>query len=97
MLEARIEKRLRDDVARIGGKAYKFVSPGEGGVPDRVILLPGGKMLFVETKAPGEKERPLQLYQQGVIRSLGFTVFSTVDSYARVAEVLAYCERVRRK
>lgn len=49
--EARVETRLRDGAKAIGGKAYKFVSPGNNGVPDRIVCLPDGRVIFVELKS----------------------------------------------
>ena len=57
----------------------KFVSPGKAGVPDRLILAPGGKACFVEMKRPGGKLRPLQKFVIGQIEDLGFKVY-VVDS-----------------
>ena len=50
--ESAIEGRLRDRVKLLGGRCLKFVSPGQNGVPDRIILLPGGRVVFAELKAP---------------------------------------------
>ena len=61
MREKTIEQKFRAAVKAAGGLAVKFTSPGFDGVPDRLALLPDGKMAFVEIKAPGEKPRPLQL------------------------------------
>ena len=55
MREKVIEHKLLTEVKKIGGLALKFVSPGYDGVPDRIVLLPGGKIGFVEVKAPGRK------------------------------------------
>ena len=74
MEENRIEKYLKKRVSQIGGKAFKFVSPGVSGVPDRIVLLPGARSVFVELKAPGEKPRPIQLHRIKQIRTLGFRV-----------------------
>ena len=74
MLESRIENKLKTEIDKLGGKAYKFISPGESGVPDRLVLLPGGKAIFVELKRPGEKPRKLQLLNHKKLRSLGFDV-----------------------
>ena len=52
MRESDIERRLVQGVKKLGGRAYKFVSPGNVGVPDRLVVLPGGIVLFVEVKAP---------------------------------------------
>ncbi len=74
-LEKEVESRLRTQVKnKLGGMAVKFVSPGLNGVPDRIVLLPHGRIIFVETKAPKEKLRKLQEYVCGLIRGLGFDV-----------------------
>ncbi|WP_405288654.1 VRR-NUC domain-containing protein [Methanobrevibacter sp.] len=57
----------------------KFVSPGCDGVPDRIVLLPYGKIAFVELKAPGKKMRPLQEKRKRQLESLGFLVFCIDD------------------
>ena len=44
LLEKDIEKFLNDNIKKLGGRSYKFVSPGNSGVPDRIIFLPGGKI-----------------------------------------------------
>jgi len=88
MRESTIETRLRKAVERAGGRCLKWVSPGHTGVPDRIILMPGGRVYFAETKAPGEKERPRQEYVQRKLRELGFKVFSSVDCDERLGEVL---------
>ena len=93
MREADIEKRLTRGIKSMGGRCWKFVSPGLAGVPDRIILLPGGRIAFAELKAPGEKERPLQEWVQDQIRRLGFTVYSTVDTPEAVDRVLEDCQR----
>ena len=79
MLEKTIESALVQAVRRRGGLALKFVSPGLNGVPDRLILMPGGRMAFVELKAPGKKPRPLQEHRFEQLRRLGFSVFVVDD------------------
>ena len=74
MEENRVERRLKAQVEKIGGKAYKWVSPGVTGVPDRMVLLPGGTLIFVELKAPGKKLRKIQEYRAKELRKLGFQV-----------------------
>ncbi|WP_274371498.1 VRR-NUC domain-containing protein [Morganella morganii] len=69
-----IERHLVNEVKKAGGIAYKFVSPGRRAVPDRLVLLPGGKIIFVECKAPGEKPRPDQLREHARLFALGHQV-----------------------
>ena len=79
MRESTIEAYLRDRVKELGGKAYKFVSPGNDGVPDRLVCLPGGRVVFVELKAPGKTPTRLQLLQHAELGKRGFDVF-VIDS-----------------
>lgn len=87
MRENVIESYLRDRVKQVGGKAYKFVSPGNAGVPDRLVLLSGGRTVFVELKAPGKKPTAIQLLQHKKLRNLGFKVL-VIDSKEMVDEFL---------
>lgn len=79
MKEKIIEQKFRAAVRAVGGVAVKFVSPGLDGMPDRLALLPGGKMAFVEVKAPGKKPRPLQQARHRMLRRLGFRVYVLDD------------------
>lgn len=83
MRENVIEAYLRDQVKTLGGRAYKFVSPGNNGVPDRLVLLPGERIIFIELKAPGKKSTPQQLLQQKRINALGFQVH-VIDTKEKV-------------
>ncbi len=74
MREKTIEQKFRVAVKAAGDLALKFASPGFDVVPDRIVLLHGGKMAFVEVKTPGEKPRPLQLSRHRLLRWLGFKV-----------------------
>ena len=87
MREKAVEKRLRIKVEALGGKTLKFISPGTNGVPDRIVLLPEGKIMFVECKAPGEKPEPLQVYRMKELEKLGFKCY-VVDSYETVDEFI---------
>ena len=71
MLENEVEKKLVDKVKSLGGKAFKFISPGNNGVPDRLVILPGNKVGFAEIKRPGGIPRKLQKRQIAFLRSLG--------------------------
>lgn len=75
MLEKYIERRLVLAVKKMGGLCLKFVSPGMDGVPDRIVLLPGKKIAFVELKAPGKKPRPLQVKRMEQLSALGFPCY----------------------
>lgn len=79
MRERDIEQRLVKMTKAREGIAFKFVSPGHSGVPDRLILLPGARLGFVEVKAPGEKPRKLQVHMHKLLRGLGFKVYVLDD------------------
>ena len=98
MRENYYENKLRRKIRALGCGAgcLKFVSPGYTGVPDRIILLPGGHVIFVELKQPGKVERKRQRYVQSVLRRLGFDVFSAVDSDERIDEVVERCREEMR-
>ncbi len=87
MREKVVEAALVKAVKEKHGLALKFVSPGLDGVPDRVVLLPHGKLAFVELKAPGEKMRPLQLKRKDQIEALGFRVFC-IDGTDQIGGIL---------
>lgn len=72
MLEKEIEKKLREKTKKLGGRAYKFISPGNNGVPDRLIVLPDGKVGFAELKKPKTgKASKLQERQLEFLKKLG--------------------------
>lgn len=87
MREYVIEQAFRDEVARQGGLALKFTSQTMNGVPDRLVLLPGGKCGFCELKAPGKMMRPLQVKRKLQLEELGFPVFC-VDSFEQIKPVI---------
>jgi len=87
MLERKIERCLVQEVNKRGGSAFKFVSPGCDGVPDRLILFPGGKIAFIEVKAPGIKLRPLQMKRVKDFVELGQKVYE-VDNAEMIGGVL---------
>lgn len=87
MREKDIEAYLRDQVKAAGGWAPKWGSPGNSGVPDRIVFLPGGHTIFVELKAPGGKPRPLQLAQHKRLRDLGQQVW-VIDSREQVDSLI---------
>ena len=87
MQEKSIEKELVSAVEAMGGIALKFTSPGFDGMPDRLVLLPGGRMGFVELKTPGKKPRALQLARHRLLRRLGFKVY-VIDGIEQIDGVL---------
>lgn len=87
MREAYVEKKLRIAAKKRGGWAVKFTSPGLDGVPDRLLLFPGGRMAFVEVKASGEKMRPLQELRAAQLRALGFRVYC-LDNVNQIGGIL---------
>ena len=87
MQEKYIENKLVKTVKEMEGIALKFVSPGLDGMPDRLVLLPMGRIAFVEVKSPGKKPRPLQLARHEMLRKLGFKVF-VLDDAADIEKIL---------
>lgn len=79
MLERDIEKRLVNRIAALGGTCEKFTSPSRRSVPDRLVTLPGGRVEFVELKAPGKKPTPKQQLDHDRRRALGCVV-RVIDS-----------------
>lgn len=71
MLERDIEQYLVRRIKRLGGMAEKFTSPGRRSVPDRLVTLPGGRVVFIELKAPGKKPTENQLRDHQRRRDLG--------------------------
>lgn len=88
MRESEIERYLKKQVEANGGKCWKWVSPGRRGVPDRIVIMPGGVVAFVELKAPGKTERPDQVRVQKILRDLGCLVYSSVDSKEAVDMII---------
>ena len=87
MRESDIEAALRGGAAMLGGIAYKFVSPGRVGVPDRIVVMPSGVTVFVEMKAPGKKPEPHQEREHERLRKLGHRVY-VIDSLEGVKQLL---------
>lgn len=88
MREKAIEAKLVRAVKSMGGLAPKFTSPGLDGVPDRLVLLPGGKIAFIELKAPGKALRPLQVRRKSQLESLGFSVYC-IDRPEEIGGILS--------
>lgn len=79
-LERDIERKLVGVVKQHGGLCLKWVCPGWSGVPDRIVLLPGGRVVFVETKRPKDgKLSKLQKWWAETLRRLGFSYWTIWD------------------
>lgn len=75
MLEKTVEKRLVDGIKRRGGKALKFIPTACKGMPDRLVLLPGGRVIWVELKADDGELSPMQCKRRKELQALGFEVY----------------------
>jgi hypothetical protein len=85
MLEKDIERALIAKVKTLGGTAEKFVSPQKRSVPDRLVILPGGRIIFVELKAPGKHPTDNQSRDHERRRALGCDV-RVIDNLEDVKE-----------
>ena len=87
MREKEIEYKFVMAVKKCGGAAPKLVSPGFDGMPDRLVLLPGGVCAFAELKAPGKHPRPIQTARHKMLKRLGFKVY-VIDSPEQIGGVI---------
>ena len=87
MRETTVEQKLVSAVKKAGGTCPKWVAPGFDGVPDRIVMFPGGRIAFVEVKAPGEKPRPLQAARHELLRRLGFRVY-ILDEIEKIGGII---------
>lgn len=92
MREKEIEQKLVTEVKHKGGLALKFVSTNFNGVPDQLILMPFGKIAFVELKSPKNKMRALQIKRKRQLESLGFSVYC-VDDVEMIGDVIDEIEK----
>jgi len=96
MLENSVEEKLKKEVKKIGGKAFKFESSGNDGVPDRIVILPGGRIYFVELKRPkGGRFRKLQKWQMEQLEQLGCNV-KKINSYEEVEKFIKEVQEVKK-
>ena len=91
MREKDIEQKLVKAVKNQGGMCPKLVCPGVNGMPDRMVLMPGRHIAFVEVKAPGKKPRPLQVMRHKQLRQLGFQVH-VLDDPEQIPGILQEAE-----
>ena len=85
--EKYLERKLVKRIELLGGKCIKLVPFNSNGIPDRLCLLSGGTIFFVELKSKGQKPRKLQLYWHRVLTELGFDVY-VIDSYEKLNAIL---------
>lgn len=94
--ESQLEEKFCKKIKKIGGMALKFMSPGRAGVPDRIILMPGGKIYFVEMKSSNGPVNPIQEYIFEKFEELGFKVH-ILNSENSVKKFLEKIERKEKK
>ena len=85
--ERELELKLRKATAERGGFCLKFTPTNWVGAPDRLVVLPGGKLGFVEVKAPGQKPRAIQERRHEQLRELGFQV-SVLDDPEQIPGII---------
>lgn len=85
-LERNIERKFRDEIKLRGGMAIKLT--GLAGIPDRMVLMPGGKITFVELKTSTGRKSKIQHAVQAKLIALGFDV-ETLYGHKDVDEWLA--------
>lgn len=87
MRESAIERYFVSRVQLSGGRVIKLNSASMKGLPDRMVLMPEGKIYFAELKAPGKKPRPLQKAVHSMLMNMGFNVF-VIDTKEKVGEFI---------
>jgi len=85
--EKTLEKRLGAEAKKIGGWSLKLPAIHVSGIPDRLLLLPGGRVVFVELKTTKEKPRKIQLVIHRKLRKLGFRV-EIIDTTAQIIALI---------
>lgn len=73
-MESKIEEWINGQIKNMGGRSYKFVSPGNPGVPDRIYLLPDGRIYFVELKRIIGKLSNVQVWQRDQFKAMGVDI-----------------------
>jgi len=96
MREVRLEQLAAEHIRKIGGRAFKWICPGVSGVPDRICIFPGGRIIFVEFKRPGLNDglSPRQKKICGLLERLGCDVRRIGDKneFMKMMEELGYGE-----
>ncbi|KGM18163.1 VRR-NUC domain-containing protein [Corynebacterium auriscanis] len=93
-LEQKLEQHLVNEVRKHGGLCWKLTSPGTAGVPDRIIILPGGRIAFIETKAPGQQPRPIQVRRHNQLKQRGAHIY-TIDHPNQIPHILHEIQTTR--
>ena len=88
MNEKSLERKLKREIERRGGVCWKFTSPGTAGVPDRVCIMPGGRVLFVELKGDDGRLQPIQAARIQQMRELGADVRVLRGDLEEISDVL---------
>lgn len=92
MKESKIESHLKTEVENLGGLCIKFLPTYFTGIPDRLVLLPGGCMYFVELKAPKKKTHGRQPYVIALLQKLGFNVL-VIDTIEKVNSFITWVKK----
>lgn len=87
MRETLIEHQLTRAIHAHGGICWKWIAPGTAGVPDRIVILPTNKIIFIEVKAPGQNPRPIQTHRINQLKKLGAHVY-IIDSPQSIKQML---------
>lgn len=87
--EKRIEKKLKAEIEKLGGKCIKLATLHESGLPDRICLLPMNRVYFVETKSTGDRLRRIQCLAHHRLEKIGFDVY-VIDSTTRLKAFIQY-------
>jgi len=84
-----LEKKLSMEIEKLGGWSLKLLSTHVTGLPDRMCLLPGGRVFFAEVKTTKEKPKRIQIWVHNKIRALGFRV-EIIDQSEKIKELIRY-------
>jgi Holliday junction resolvase len=85
--EKYLERKLGEELRKNGGWAIKLPASFVAGLPDRLCLLPGGRVIFAEIKETGKKPTEIQRFIHGKLRAMGFEVL-VVDSYSVIEDII---------